>query len=135
VKNRVIADLAEDMPLAGPASAADVVVLARDADGVVRATRPYDSRVAGIVTTSSGVVFQVETGKQTVPVALTGIVMARATSSGGPIRRGDLLTTSGTPGHLMRCKVVLRCVGAIVGKAMDPLPRGARQIRVLLWRQ
>ena len=36
------------------------------------------------------------------------------------IKRGDLLTTSSTPGHAMRCENRWSCAGAVVGKAMEP---------------
>lgn len=115
----------------------DVVVLTRGGGqsyGVAQATRAYDTRVAGIVSTQPRIVLGGQ-GKPTVPVAMVGIVQARATTVNGPIAPGDLLTTSSTPGYLMRCPSPLRCVGAIVGKAMEPLAKGHGQILVLLWRQ
>jgi hypothetical protein len=66
---------------------------------------------------------------------MVGVVRAKASAVNGAIRRGDLLTTSAIPGHLMRCTTPARCVGAIVGKAMQPLAKGNGQILVLLWRQ
>ncbi len=69
------------------------------------------------------------------PVAMVGIVRANATAANGSIEFGDLLTTSSVPGHLMRCPAPVRCVGAIVGKALEPLQKGQKQILVLLWRQ
>jgi hypothetical protein len=112
-----------------------VVVLARDRDGVVRASRPYDTMVAGIVSAAPRVRFAVNQSRSMVPVGMVGIVRAKASAVNGAIRRGDLLTTSAIPGHLMRCSSPARCVGAIVGKAMQPLAKGNGQILVLLWRQ
>jgi hypothetical protein len=131
-----VADLAEDLPLAGSAAAGDVVVLAPGRSyGVTRATKPYDTMVAGIVSAQPRMRFGVSEGRPTVPIGLVGIVRANATTRGGAIRYGDLLTSSSVPGHLMRCASPARCVGAIVGKALQPLQKGEGQILVLIWRQ
>jgi hypothetical protein len=113
----------------------DVVILTGEQYGVAPAQRPYDTRVAGIISAAPRVRFGTTLGKDTAPIAMVGIVKAKATATGGPIRSGDLLTTSAVPGHLMRCATPARCVGAIVGKAMEPLNSGKKQILVLVWRQ
>ena len=66
------------------------------------------------------------------PVALIGRVKAKASAEAGPIRVGDLLTTSETPGCLMRCEDISRCAGAIAGKALEPLVKGQGKILVLV---
>jgi hypothetical protein len=43
----------------------------------------------------------------------------------GPIKPGDLLTTSSTPGYAMRCASRQECQGAIVAKAMGRLDAGS----------
>jgi len=56
----------------------------------------------------------------------------------GPVRLGDLLTTSSTPGHAMKAvpKVVEGVAVyppvAILGKALEPLRSGKGMIRVLI---
>lgn len=136
VRGSGVADLAENMPLAGRVAPGDVVVLTGTHDyGVARAARPYDTRVAGIISAQPRIVLQVRSEKPTAPVAMVGLVRAKATASNGSIGLGDLLTTSRVPGHLMRCPAARRCVGAIVGKALEPLATGEKQILVLLWRQ
>jgi hypothetical protein len=45
---------------------------------------------------------------------------------------GDLLTTSSTPGYSMRCANRAQCVGAIVGKALEPMARDKGLIKVLV---
>ena len=124
--------------MAGKAGPGDVVVLTSSGEqgyGVARATRAYDTRVAGIVSTQPRVVLQVSQGKPNAPIAMVGIVPAKATAVNGPIAPGDLLTTSRVPGHLMRCSSAVRCVGAIVAKALEPLGKGEKTILVLIWRQ
>jgi hypothetical protein len=131
-----VADLAEDIPAYGKLAPGDVVVLAPQGYAVTRTTRAYDTRVAGIVSGHPRVRFRVARWTGPVaPVAMVGVVKTKATAANGSIQPGDLLTTSKIPGHVMRCPVPVRCVGAIVGKAMEPLASGERQILVMLWRQ
>jgi hypothetical protein len=131
-----VADLAEDLPIAGNVSPGDVVTLVQQRGyAVARARRPYDTLVAGIISTQPRIQFGVRARGRTAPVALTGVVRANVTAAGGAIRFGDLLTTSRVPGHLMRCSAPVKCIGAIVGKALQPLAKGNGKILVLLWRQ
>jgi hypothetical protein len=99
---------------------------------------PYDHRVAGIVSGAGGVKPGMLMGQDgTVasgehPVALTGRVYCKATAAGGPIRPGDLLTTSSVPGYAMRVADSARAQGAILGKAMGSLERGEGLVLVLV---
>lgn len=49
-----------------------------------------------------------------------------------PVETGDLLTTSPTPGHAQKVTDPHRAPGAVVGKAMAPLPAGRGTIPVLV---
>ena len=64
-------------------------------------------------------------------VALTGRVYAKADTSNGPIRPGDLLTTSDRPGHAMRADPT-QANGAILGKAMTSLDEQSGEVLVLI---
>jgi hypothetical protein len=132
-----IFDMAESLPLAARVAPGDVVVVTerKGGYGIAQASSPYDTRVAGIVSTHPPVLLQNRQSEESAPVAMAGIVRAKATAANGSIRVGDLLTTSGIPGHLMRCPTALRCVGAVVGKALEPLAKGEDQILVMVWRQ
>jgi hypothetical protein len=66
------------------------------------------------------------------PVALTGRVYARADTSNGPIRPGDLLTTSARPGHAMKATDRERSPGSVVGKALSPLDETTGLVLVLV---
>jgi hypothetical protein len=63
-----------------------------------------------------------------VPVAMIGIVPTKVSAENGPIRPGDLLVTSGTPGHAMRDDHPL--AGTVVGKALESLDSGTGTIRI-----
>jgi hypothetical protein len=65
-------------------------------------------------------------------LALMGRVYVKATTENGPIRPGDLLVSSSLPGYAMRCSVPEACVGAILGKALEPLEKGTGRILMLL---
>lgn len=65
-----------------------------------------------------------------VEVAIAGIVPVKVSAENGPIQRGDLLTTSDTPGHAM--KTTTLTPGAILGKAMGTLDSGTGVIEVLV---
>jgi hypothetical protein len=73
-----------------------------------------------------------------VPVAIMGIVPTRVTAQNGPIRAGDLLTTSSRPGYAMRASrvvvggVAIYPTGTILGKALGSLKSGRGVIQVLL---
>lgn len=99
---------------------------------------PYDSQVAGIVSGAGGVKPGV-TMKQAgtladgeLPVALTGRVYCWCDASGGPIKPGDLLTTSSVPGHAMKATDRQRAFGATLGKAMTSLHEGRGLVLVLV---
>ncbi len=56
----------------------------------------------------------------------------KATTENGPIRVGDLLVSSSTPGAVMRCSDSDGCAGALVGKALQALVEGEGTIETLL---
>ena len=122
----------EDMPKGS------VVVIDDEKPGRLKLSREaYDTRVAGIVSGANGINAGIslqqtgafETGQN---VALSGRVYVQADATFGAIRPGDLLTTSGTPGHAMRVSDHPRAQGAIIGKAMGSLGNGRGLVLVLV---
>lgn len=117
-----------------------VVTIDPDRVGELRISRrAYDSTVAGIISGAGGVNAglmltqenSVADGKH--PVALTGRVWCWCDAdAGGPIRAGDLLTTSQTPGHAMKATDRERAHGAVLGKAMSALESGRGLVLVLV---
>ncbi len=135
-------DLAEPFNIASAGDLIPGMVVSIDPEkpGDLRvSTQAYDHRVAGIISGAGnvkpGLMLKQEdsiaSGKH--PVALSGRVYCYADAdAGGPIRPGDLLTTSGTPGHAMKATDVERRSGAIIGKAMTPLDQGKGLVLVLV---
>jgi hypothetical protein len=126
-------DFAEALPVAGdPASyePGDVLVISLDRPGAMeKCSRPYDGLVVGVYSTRPGFLGADKGGATEVvagevPVAVLGIVPVKVTDENGPIQPGDLLTTSSTPGHAMRCEGLERCFGRTLGKALEGLPAG-----------
>lgn len=135
------ADIAEPFAIGGGEALprGSVVIIGEDRIGELRRSeRAYDTRVAGIVSGANGVNTGLtlsqpgvnDTGGQ--QVALTGRVYCLADASNGPIKPGDLLTTSVTPGHAMKVTDHQRAQGAVLGKAMSALPEGTGYVLVLV---
>ena len=120
-------DVAERFPSASQLAPGSVVSIDPAAGGkVIAASSAYDRRVAGVVSGANdynpGITLRAgDELKQAVPVTLTGTVYCLASNVNGPIRAGDLLTTSNVPGHAMRATDNDRAHGAIVGKALADL--------------
>jgi hypothetical protein len=131
-------DIAEWVPAAKPIPPGTLVVLDRDRiNSVVPSSKPYDTRVAGVISSSPGIVLgEAEEGK--VRVATTGRVKIRVDASHAPIEVGDLLVTSDKEGVAMRSEPVefagvqMHRPGTLVGKALEPLEQGEGEILVLL---
>lgn len=123
------ADVAERINISEWVEKGDVIEIDPDHPGFFRKSRsPYSIRVAGIISSSPGVVLgnsydsSTDQWKDNRPVlAITGRVPVKATTENGPIQIGDLLVSSSTPGYAMRCGDLQKAVGAVVGKAMEPL--------------
>jgi hypothetical protein len=115
-----------------------VVVIDEDNPGHLKLSRkPYDKGVAGIVSGAGGISPGLTLRQEGVMeggqlVALTGKVYALATAANGPIKPGDLLTTSTTPGHAMKATDLERSHGTVIGKAMSRLEKGEGLVLVLV---
>ncbi|MFM9994240.1 MAG: hypothetical protein ACKVU4_00400 [Phycisphaerales bacterium] len=117
-----------------------VVVIDEANPGDLRLSdRPYDTKVAGVISGANGLepgmVMRAEgqpmaDGEH--PVAMTGRVWCWVDASYGAIRPGDRLTTSATPGHAMRAGDDARCGGAVIGKAMTAHADGKGLVLVLV---
>jgi len=132
-------DLAEPFPIKEQEIEKGAVVVIDDehAGRLERSSRPYDRRVAGIVSGANGINPGITLHQEGAldggqHVALSGRVYVQADAAFGAIRPGDLLTTSGTPGHAMRVADHLKAQGAILGKAMSVLSAGKGMVLVLV---
>ncbi|HEX6100842.1 MAG TPA: hypothetical protein VF432_31280 [Thermoanaerobaculia bacterium] len=131
-------DLAEWVPAAADLAPGTVVVLNLEKPNeVLASSREYDVAVAGVVSEQPGIILGVE-GAEKEQIATTGRVKVRVDARNRPIRIGDLLVTSGTPGMAMRSDAVdigghrFHKPGTIIGKALEPLADGTGEVLVLL---
>ncbi|RLA94909.1 MAG: hypothetical protein DRG83_19185, partial [Deltaproteobacteria bacterium] len=100
-----------------------------------KARGPCSSLVAGVVSTEPG--FVLGHGEDTegkALLALIGIVPVKITDEGGPIRPGDLLVVSSTPGYAMRWDPEGGEICGLVGKALEALEAGTGTVLALLVR-
>jgi hypothetical protein len=107
------------------------------ADGFSLTRTAYSTLVAGIYSTQPGMLasthpMEPEKFAAEVPLAMFGIVPCKVSAENGAISRGDLLVSAATPGYAMKGTDRSKMLGAIIGKALDPLPQGTGVIRVLL---
>ena len=132
-------DCAEDFQLAQGCIAQPGAVMVLDDDGNLQESEhAYDKRVAGVISGAGsykpGIILDRQAGAQQnrSPIALLGKVYCKADAQFGPIRVGDLLTTSPTPGYAMRADDPVRSFGAVIGKALRPLATGQDLIPILI---
>jgi hypothetical protein len=131
-------DVAPAADLAAPLPGM-VVSIHPDHDGQLAvSSAPYDPLVAGVVSGAGGIETGLVMGQHgsiadgDYPIALVGRVYVLVDAAYGPVRRGDLLTTSATPGHAMRASDRARAPGAVLGKAMTALESGRGLVLVLV---
>jgi hypothetical protein len=135
------ADFAESMAVSGDRSkyvAGDVLVIDSSSDRrLALAQVPYSTLVAGIYSTKPGMLGSVHKvdqprSKEEIPLAVVGIVPCKVSSENGAIQPGDLLVTSSTVGYAMKGTDRNRMLGAVVGKALEPLASEVGVIQVLV---
>ena len=136
------ADVAERIDVSEPVEPGDVVEIDPNNPGRFRKSRePYSTRVAGIISTAPAITlgnrFDPKKDEWTDSrplLALAGRVSVKVSAENGSIQVGDLLTTSSKPGYAMRCGNYTRCLGAVIGKALEPLQEdiGTIMVQVML---
>lgn len=131
------ADVAEFVPTHGDVpQPSDVVEIDPDRPKHFRLSREANStRVAGVISTKPGVTLNADSGATAdvsgPALALVGRVPVKVTDENGPIRAGDLLVTSSTPGHAMRAPDSPK-PGTVIGKSMERHTKGSGTVEVLV---
>jgi hypothetical protein len=151
------ADVAEWVSVSEPVEAGDVLELDPENPGHYRKSRgPCSTLIAGVVSTDPGFILgssspTLDSGPWTddshfptddsrlatedsALLALIGIVPVKVTDEGGPIKPGDLLVASSTPGYAMRWDPESGEPCGVIGKALGSLTIGEGLIDVLLMR-
>jgi hypothetical protein len=132
-------DYAESVDVAGNRKSyepGDLLVIDPSAPGMfLKASQAYSTLVAGIYSTKPGTVGRRQTTAKSpseVPMAMVGIVPANVSAENGPIKPGDLLVSSSTPGRAMKGTDRTQMLGAVIGKALGSLDSGTGVIEVLV---
>jgi len=132
------ADCAEDFDVEdAQALEPGTVMVVGDADRLHQSKEAYDTRVAGVLSGAGnyrpGIILGREQSQNDrLPLALAGKVFCKVDAQYSPIRVGDLLTTSPTPGHAMKADDPIKAFGAVIGKALRPLAEGKGLIPILI---
>jgi hypothetical protein len=109
------ADLAEYYYSNTPLDAGDVVSIQPDQPaGIDKASTRYQKNLLGVVSTRPGLTLG-PVAENAYPIALSGRVPVKITNENGPIRVGDLLTSSSRAGYAMRATTA----GPVIGRALN----------------
>jgi hypothetical protein len=129
------ADVAEVIPSTGPQPGpGDVVEIDPEHPLHYRLSSSAGSTmVAGVITTLPGVLMNKMADDETSApaLALVGRVPVKIVGEGGPVRPGDLLVASSTPGHAMRAPAEVK-PGTVIGKALEPFTGETGTIQMLV---
>jgi hypothetical protein len=141
------ADLAEAFDFEGQQSEyepGDVLVISSNSDARIEKSRSaYSHMVLGVHATKPGIILAHTEAEEDlgdkIPVGVVGVIPTKVCAENGPIRRGDLLTTSSLPGHAMKVHPVVTNgipsfpSGIILGKALENFDGpGTGMIRVFV---
>lgn len=96
------------------------------------ANKPYDSLIGGVVVLDPALSIDLTNGERSYPVVTTGKVLVNVNTSNGPIKIGDQVTASTTPGIGMRATQP----GYVIGNAQENYsekdPKKVKSILVVL---
>jgi hypothetical protein len=131
------ADVAEFVASKDRLEPGDVVEIdVRHAGLFRKASTPYGTAVAGVISSAPGVTMnspnsavKANTGPQ---LALVGRVPVKVTASNGAIHVGDLLVASSVQGRAMRAGKAPGA-GTVIGKALGNLNAGEGTVEMLVW--
>lgn len=132
------ADCAEEFTVATAIEARPGDAMVLGSDGLLHpCDTPYDTRAVGVISGADlykpGIVLDRQPDvADRHPIALVGKVCVRVTDENGPIKVGDLLTTSSTSGHAMRAGRDPRAFGAVIGKAFEDHDSGTGMIPIVI---
>jgi len=132
------ADFAEQMAVDGSDTKyepGDVLVISNNADRMVElSSKAYSTAVIGVYSSDPAVLAgapDTDNPLSGIPVAIVGIVPCKVSAENGAIQRGDLLVTASKPGYAMRAGENPP-QGTVLGKALEPLEKGAGTILILV---
>jgi hypothetical protein len=131
-------DIAERFEVEGPATCMPgTVMVIGDSGALTPCKRPYDKRAVGVVSGAGTLRAAITLGASadvaaSANIALIGTAYCCVDADFAPIEIGDMVTTSDTFGHGMKAMDPMSSFGAVIGKALAPLPSGRGMVPILL---
>ncbi len=113
----------------------DILVVSEGGKSILsRARTEYNRSVIGVISGNPTIIINTNGKKQKVyPVALTGTVLCRIDAKQKPLRPGDPIVTSATPGCGMGGIIdSFDKIGTVFGKALDSLENGIGLVPVFI---
>jgi hypothetical protein len=132
------ADCAEEFCVCGPEAEPGTVMVIAEDEMLHPSDTAYDRRVTGVVAGGGeykpGILLDrdSQSSRRRQQISLMGKVFCKVDAQYSPIEVGDMLTTSPTPGHAMTVRDLHKGFGAVIGKALRPLPKGQGLIPILI---
>jgi len=100
-------------------------IIISTANGYVLSRQPYEQNIVGVVSANSAIVFSGQTSANSHPVVSAGKATILVSTVNGPIKKGDLITTSSITGVGMRANKS----GYVLGMALtEYTTKNAKQI-------
>ncbi len=111
------ADVAEEFDAIDGVKAGDIVVLNnKNYKTVQYSSKPYDQEMIGVVSTKPTIIMgSGNFRKNPIPLALSGVAPVKVCLENGPIKIGDYITSSSTPGVGMKATKA----GKVIGVALE----------------
>lgn len=98
-------------------SAKDGDIISSSSSGNILSKTPYDPLVIGVVSSNPAVAFNLQPSEGTLPVVNSGTTYVNVSNESGQIKKGDLITTSQTPGVGQKATRS----GYVLGSALEDL--------------
>ncbi len=111
-------DVAEEFESLEGVEAGDIVILnTSEYKTVQHSLKPYDSQTIGVVSTKPTIIMSSgDFRKHPVPIALNGVAPVKVNLENGPIKIGDYITSSSTPGVGMKATKAGKVLGISLEK-------------------
>lgn len=132
------ADFAEEFTIASSVDAEPGDVMVLDHEGLLRpCDQAFDTRTIGVISGADlykpGIILDRQADMENRhPIAMMGKVCVRVTDENGPIKIGDMLTTSSKTGHAMAAGKDAKAFGAVIGKAFADHASGDGMIPIVI---
>lgn len=90
-------------------------IISSSTTGFVVSRLPYDSQMTGVISENAAVIFVASNEKGSFPLVTSGTVLVNASNSNGPIKKGDVVTSSGQRGSAIKATKP----GYVLGTALE----------------